>query len=238
VIVCSSSFRFGVNSTILRYDDYDYDEVLDDPDVIPGDSGETNVKAKVRTLGILGMSTVMILTAALGCSGSQQPSSYVWRGRDDATGQNVSHQQGQMPAGHDFTGVYRSPQIGDVQIVQTGQHIVGTYDYDRANCHVTARFEGSVTGNLAKFSWREDHRACGRLAPITGKGFFLYVVETTQQGDTEIQRGRIFGRWGLGDDDGKGRSDNPWVAFKIPGRTPEINEAMQAEVADGGTEDQ
>lgn len=153
----------------------------------------------------------------LGCGGPQRAQSYVWEGLDEATSQRVSIRQGPMPSNHTFTGVYRSPQIGDLELVQTGDAVVGRYEYDRGSCHVTARVEGTATGNLLRFNWREDHRVCGRIAPVVGRGYFLYHVE--RAGD--IERGRLFGRWGYGEDDHQG---GPWVAFKIMDRQPSMLE--------------
>jgi hypothetical protein len=160
---------------------------------------------------------VVIGALLLGCGGPQRARSYEWAGLDEASGQNLRLQQGPMPANQTFTGVYRSPQIGDIELVQTGDAVVGRYEYDRGSCHVVARIEGNATGNLLRFTWREDHRPCGRIAPVVGRAFFLYHVEET--GD--IQRGRLFGRWGYGEDDQEGGS---WTAFKIAGRQPSMLE--------------
>jgi hypothetical protein len=175
-------------------------------------------------------SAELVLIGALvaGCGGPQRARSYTWQGLDEATAQNVTVHQGPMPAGQTFTGVYRSPQIGDIEMVQTGDAIVGRYEYDRGSCHVTARIEGSVTGNLLRYSWREDHRPCGRIAPVVGRGFFLYQVEDT--GD--IQRGRLFGRWGYDQDDTQG---GPYTAFKIANRQPSMLENQGGE-AEGATQ--
>ncbi|MEI8255672.1 MAG: hypothetical protein WCJ30_08375, partial [Deltaproteobacteria bacterium] len=104
--------------------------------------------------------TVLMALAvmAVSCGGQQAAASYVWNDLDEATGQRLNLTQGAMPAGQTFTGVYRSPQIGEIQIVQTGDAIVGQYEYDRGSCHVRARIEGTASGNLLRFNWREDHR--------------------------------------------------------------------------------
>ena len=117
---------------------------------------------------------VLIGLAIIGCGGSQSGSgSNSWVGHDDATGHDVNITQGPLPAGQTFTGVYRSAQIGDINVVQTGDSILGRYEYDRADCHVLGRLEGSASGNLFRFSWREDRRACGHIEPLSGRGYFL-----------------------------------------------------------------
>lgn len=158
--------------------------------------------------------------AASGCASRPQAHAYVWNGLDEASGQNMRVEQGPMPENGSFTGVYRSPQIGDVEMVQTGNAVVGRYEYDRGSCHVTARFEGTAEGNLLRLRWTENHRPCGRIAPVVGRAYFLYMIETT--GD--LQRGRIFGRWGYDNDDQQG---GPWLGFKLPNRTPHMLEEGQ-----------
>jgi hypothetical protein len=124
--------------------------------------------------------TVLIGLAvmAFSCSGTQS-SGYQWNDVDEATGQRMNITQGPMPTGQTFTGVYRSPQIGDIEIVQTGDSVAGRYEYDRASCHVRATIEGTVQGNLLRFNWREDHRPCGRIQPVIGRAFFFYHLEET-----------------------------------------------------------
>jgi hypothetical protein len=170
--------------------------------------------------------TVLMALAVMAIScGGQQASSYVWNDVDEASGVRMSLSQGAMPTGQTFTGVYRSPQIGDIEMVQTGDSIVGQYEYDRGSCHVRARIEGTVSGNLLRFNWREDHRPCGRIQPVIGRGYFLYHLEETDG----VARGRLFGRWGYQDDD---HSGGPWTAFKQMNRQPTM---MQD--TDGGTPD-
>jgi hypothetical protein len=180
--------------------------------------------------------TWITLLAAFGLSatscGAGSPSSYSWHGFDEATGQTVTIPQGAMPSGQSFTGVYRSPQIGDINLSQTGDAVIGAYEYDRGDCHVRATLEGSTTGNLFRFHWSEDHRQCGRMALVTGRGYFLIATETTG----ETQRARLWGRWGYQNDD---RSGGPWTAFKIPGRQPVLPQSQGGggEGSSGGESD-
>ena len=169
----------------------------------------------------------LVVAMAVGCGGGQQSnSSYSWVGLDEGTGTNVSLSQGAMPANHTFTGVYRSPQIGDIEIVQTGDSNVGRYEFDRGSCHVRGRLEGSASGNLFRFTWTEDHRECGRIEPVRGRGYFLYHVE-----EAESPRGRLFGKWGYREDDHGGGA---WTAFKIAGRQPRMLEDQSGAPPAGG----
>jgi hypothetical protein len=161
----------------------------------------------------LGLGVLLVLAA--GCGGGER--NYSWTGLDEASGHQMNLQRGPMPAGQTFTGVYRSPQIGDIQIAQTGEAVVGVYEYDRGSCHVHARIEGTTQGNLLKFNWREDHRECGRIEPVVGHGFFLYAMD-----EGEIPRGRLFGRWGYAEDD---REGGPYTAFKVPNRAPTFQQS-------------
>ena len=70
--------------------------------------------------------------------------------QDEIPERQMNVRQGPMPSGHSFSGVYRSPQIGDIDIVQTGDSVVGRYEYDRGSCHVVARLEGSANGNASR----------------------------------------------------------------------------------------
>ena len=168
-----------------------------------------------------------LLLTLTSCSGAAQHN-YTWTGLDEATGQNLNLPQGPMPSGQSFTGVYRSPQIGDIHLIQTGDSLIGRYEYDRGSCHVRARLEGSASGNLFRFTWRENHRECGRIEPVVGRGFFIYHVEQT--GD--FTRGRLFGRWGYRDDD---RTGGIWTAFKQLNQNPTMGETPASTEGEGSS---
>lgn len=167
---------------------------------------------------------VALSAGAWSCSGPQRSNQARWTGTDDATGQPVNIVQGAMPENHSFNGVYQSPQVGEIHLIQTGDSVVGRYEYDRGSCHATGRLEGTANGNVLHFNFTESQRECGRLAPITGRGFFLYHVESMG----EVTRGRLFGRWGYGQNEEGGGN---WMGFKLPNRQP----SMPDTEADGGT---
>lgn len=153
------------------------------------------------TARALTLTTTLMLAA---CSGSQVRTTYRYAGNDPATMQPVDISSGPMPANESFTGSFHSEQIGDVFLDQTGDLVVGTYVYNRASCRATGRIEGHTTGNLLRFTWTESQRACGRIAPLSGKGYLLFWVDTAANG-------RANGEWGMGENDSGG---GPWSLFR------------------------
>lgn len=168
------------------------------------------------------ISWAMVVVLALGCR-SQSVQTFSFRGLDLMTGRQVDVRPGPMPSGETFSGFYRSQLMGDINIQQTGDAVVADYEYDRAQCHVLGHFEGTVEGNLLRFSWREDKRACGYQTPVTGRGFALYDV--SQEG--EVRRGHLYGEIGLNDQD---RGDGQLMAVKVPGREP----VLRSQQSSGG----
>lgn len=175
-------------------------------------------------------SVLVVGLAALAACGSRQGRvNYGYSGQDPVTQENVNVRPGPMPSGDTFTGLYHSQEIGDVSLHQTGDHVVGCYEYDRAACHVRGRLEGSVEGNLLRFSWTEDQRACGRLSVPPGRGYFLLWKDSANNF-------RSTGEWGFGDEEaGNGR----WNLFRVANRRPhscsEGSEGEGSEGSSGGT---
>ncbi len=155
---------------------------------------------------ILGTMTVL-MTLAGGCGSTQVRTVYRYAGHDVATMVEVNIVPGPMPPNETFSGSYHSSQIGDVFLEQTGDSVVGTYAYDRGACHATGRIEGQARGNLVRFTWTESQRACGRIAPLTGKGYFLFWLDS----NTPIPNGRVNGEWGVGANESGG---GPWSLFR------------------------
>ena len=152
----------------------------------------------------------MLSLAALGCSIGCSSSggrtvNYAYHSEQDPVTNEAAHVvRGDMPSGESFTGSYHSPQIGDVFLEQTGDHVVGQYSYNRASCRATGRIEGHVEGNLLRFTWTESQRACGRIAPLTGRGYMLFWIDSAGNGRTN-------GEWGMADRDSGG---GPWSLFR------------------------
>ena len=168
------------------------------------------------------------LALGIGCAGAGRSSDYTYTFRDETTMRQETLRQGAMPATFTWTGVFQSPEIGNVEFVQTGEAVVGRYEYDRGSCHVVARMEGRVTGNLARVRWSEDHRVCGRLAPIIGHAYFLFWS------DDDGRRGRIDGEWGYGENE---RGGGHWGAFHLRNRQPTMLSESSGSSGSSGSSD-
>jgi hypothetical protein len=153
------------------------------------------------TARALTLPTMLLLGA---CSSTQARTNYRYAGYDQATLTNVDVQPGPMPANESYSGSYNSGQIGDVYLEQTGDLVVGQYAYNRASCRATGRIEGHAEGNLLRFRWTESQRACGRIAPISGRGFMLFWIDSAGNGRTS-------GEWGMGEAESGG---GPWSLFR------------------------
>ena len=120
---------------------------------------------------------------------------------------NVS--PGPMPDGETFTGVWHSPQYGEMQLVQTGNSVVGEYvHYERRG-----RIQGTVTGDLMRFEWTERRElVAGRPNTTRGRGYFRFQV-----GDDNDRY--IVGEWGHDDSETGG---GPWRAVRDRRRRPSL----------------
>ena len=181
------------------------------------------------TARALTLTTMMLFGA---CSGPQVRTNFRYTGYDSATMANVDVVRGPMPGNESFSGSYNSGQIGDVFLEQTGDLVVGQYSYNRASCRATGRIEGHVEGNLLRFNWTESQRACGRIAPLSGRGYMLFWLDTAGNGRTN-------GEWGMGEADSGG---GPWSLFRDRvRRQPPVEESNQpdgpfsGDRADAGT---
>ncbi|HJL19275.1 MAG TPA: hypothetical protein RMH99_26660 [Sandaracinaceae bacterium LLY-WYZ-13_1] len=135
-----------------------------------------------------------------------------------ADGVNVD--EGPMPEGGSFTGVWHSPQYGEMHMVQTGQQVVGEYTKDERH----GRIQGTVRGNVMRFEWTEEREmVAGRPTTTRGRGFFRYAIG--DDGDHYIQ-----GRWGHDDEMTGG---GPWNAVRDRRAEPQIS----GEDASSGDED-
>ncbi len=104
-------------------------------------------------------------------------------------GGGVSIDEGPMPSGGSFTGVWHSPQYGRMELVQTGQQVVGHYTKDER----TGRIQGTARGNVLRFEWSEQRElVAGRPITTRGRGYFRYAI-----GDDSDHYLR--GEWGVDD---------------------------------------
>ena len=128
------------------------------------------------------------------------------------SGGGTQVQAGPMPAGGEFTGVYHSPQYGEMHMIQNGDSVRGEYKQDER----TGRINGTVDGNLMRFEWVEmKAMVANRPQETRGHGYFVYKVDPANGEHV------IVGRWGLDDDDSQG---GDWNAYKMKNREPQLSE--------------
>ena len=117
---------------------------------------------------------------------------------------------GTMPAEGSFTGVYFSPQYGEMHMVQNGSAVVGKYKQEERSGSI----QGEAEGDLLRFQWTENKAMVGnRPQKAVGHGYFRYMVDPAN-GDHVLK-----GRWGLDDDDTKG---GEWNAYKSRKLEPDL----------------
>jgi hypothetical protein len=139
-----------------------------------------------------------------------------------ACGGGVSIPEGPMPQGGSYTGVWHSPQYGEMQMVQTGNAVVGEYTKDERH----GRLQGSVRGNVMRFEWSEEREmVAGHPITTRGRGYFRYAVGP--DGDHYLQ-----GEWGVDENMAGG---GPWNAVRDRRRQPQIN-ASGGGTTSGGEE--
>ncbi len=133
---------------------------------------------------------------------------------------NVS--PGVMPPGQTFTGVYSSPQYGEMQLVQTGVQVVAEYVQDERR----GRLQGTVQGDLMRFEWSERRElVVGRPNVTRGRGYFRFV-----HGDDNSYY--IVGEWGHDQNETGG---GPWRGVRLRNRRPRLSDGTSSTV--GGGED-
>jgi hypothetical protein len=148
----------------------------------------------LRSIGLVLLGFALVL--APGCGG------------DGVRHANVSPEA--MPAGQTWSGVYHSPQYGDMQLQQTGSQIVGTYTRDER----TGRIQGTVSGNLMRFEWAEERElVSGRPTTTRGHGYFRYVP------DGNGVDWALLGEWGHDQNETGG---GPWNASRDRRRSAHV----------------
>jgi len=149
----------------------------------------------MRSTALVLFGSVMLALAA-GCGG------------DGIRHANVSPEP--MPAGQTFTGVYHSPQYGEMQMQQTGAQIVGEYTQDERH----GRIQGTAQGNLMRFEWSEERELVrGRPTTTRGHGYFRYVP------DGNGVDWALLGEWGHDQNETGG---GPWNASRDRRRSPHV----------------
>lgn len=117
---------------------------------------------------------------------------------------------GTMPSGGTFTGVYFSPQYGEMNVIQNGSAVIGEYKQDER----TGKIQGEASGDLMKFEWVERKAlVSNRAQESRGHGYFRYKIDKGN-GDHVLQ-----GEWGIGD----GMTGSPWNAVKSKRKQPKLS---------------
>jgi hypothetical protein len=115
-------------------------------------------------------------------------------------GTRGSVSSGPMPEGGSFTGIWNSPQYGEMHLVQTGSAVVGCYVQNERR----GRIQGTASGNVLRFEWSERREmVVGRPTMTRGRGYFQYALDSN--GD------HVFtGQWGADDNETGGGQWNAW----------------------------
>ena len=117
---------------------------------------------------------------------------------------------GVMPPGETMTGVYQSPQYGEMHLVQTGVQVVAEYTHDERR----GRLQGTVQGNLLRFEWTERRElVVGRPNVTRGRGYFLF----SREADGSFY---LLGEWGADDNETGG---GPWRSVRLRNRRPQLS---------------
>lgn len=152
--------------------------------------------------------SISLALAALGCGGG---------------GNRANVSPGQMPEGGTFTGIWHSPQYGEMHLVQTGTQVVGCYTKDERR----GRIQGTVQGDLMRFEWSERRElVSGRPLTTRGRGYFRYRLG--DDGDHYAT-----GEWGHDDNEVGG---GEWNAVRDRRRTRRPN-ADTCGAASSGSEE-
>jgi hypothetical protein len=118
---------------------------------------------------------------------------------------------GAMPAGGSFSGVWFSPQYGEMHIEQSGTTAIGRYTKDERN----GRLQGSVEGDVLRFEWKENRELIvGRPVETKGHGYFKLYKNDGE--DTW----NLKGEWGT---DASEAGGGPWTAVKSKTRKPDVS---------------
>jgi hypothetical protein len=145
-------------------------------------------------------------------------------------GQSASIESRPMPEGGNYTGVYFSPQYGEMHMIQNGKAVHGEYKKDERS----GKIAGEVNGDVLSFEWTEyKAMISNRPTETRGRGYFRYIIDPSN-GDHLLK-----GRWGIDDDDQNG---GEWNAYKSKSREPQVGfasggESGEDEFGDEGSDD-
>lgn len=142
-----------------------------------------------------------------------------------AGAQRANVKVGTMPEGGTFTGVWFSPQYGEMHMVQNGATVVGRYQKEERR----GRIQGGVEGDVMRFEWNEKRELIiGHATNTKGRGFFRLVKD--DQEDTW----KLVGEWG---NDAAETGGGPWNAVKSKTRRPDVDgSGGEAEESSSGSD--
>ncbi|MET0341478.1 MAG: hypothetical protein ABW252_10795 [Polyangiales bacterium] len=122
-----------------------------------------------------------------------------------------------MPPGGSFTGVWFSPQYGEMHILQSGASAIGRYTKDER----LGKIQGGIEGDIMRFEWSERREMIvGRPVQTRGHGYFRLVKDDAE--DTW----KLVGEWG---NDANERGGGPWNAVKSKTRRPDVDGSGKSE---------
>ena len=122
----------------------------------------------------------------------------------------ASVKAGAMPDGGTFTGVWFSPQYGEMHLIQNGATVVGRFQKEER----TGRIQGGVEGDLMRFEWTEARELIvGRPTHTKGRGYFRVMK------DDQEDNWKLVGEWGT---DTYETGGGPWNAVKSKTRRPDL----------------
>jgi hypothetical protein len=153
----------------------------------------------IATAAVTSMVPVAISAAALGCSGGPAP-------------KLAKVENGDMPDGADWTGVYFSELYGHLHLAQDGTSVSGKWI--RPVKDRWGELSGQVTGDVIRFEWTEH--VIGGVGPKSarkGKGYFKYKRPAGDNVDDTIA-----GEIGIGGDE----VGEPWDAIKQRNMAPDL----------------
>jgi hypothetical protein len=117
-----------------------------------------------------------------------------------------------MPEGGSFTGVWFSPEYGEMHMRQSGASAIGRYSKDERS----GRIQGHVEGDVMRFEWTEKRELlAGRSVQTKGHGYFRITK------DDADKTWKLAGEWG---NDAAERGGGPWTAVKSRTMKPRVDE--------------
>ncbi len=141
----------------------------------------------------------LLVVPALGCSNTPE-------------GKVANVQQGDMPSGAKWDGVYYSELYGHLHLKTSGGKVTGRWE--RPHKDKWGEVEGEANGDVLKFTWSEWNRGLvGPNAKQSGKGYFKYKRPAGEKVIDEI-----VGEIGLGQDE----AGEPWEAKLQERATPDL----------------